>query len=169
MLAAHLRRGDFGITATWCGHDRGRWDLSASPASPSARYRAIQVCTDWRETPAATATSVTFAPAGTARTASSRCSTTDNATSANLGLLISDVPRNVADVKARARANVKHQLADEWKASPGTRQRDHPPDVMSFLYGFKGAPPARHTGRPEPGFRAGASSRGSKTAGETGR
>ncbi len=23
-------------------------------------------------------------------------------------------------------------------------QRDHPPDVMSFLYGFKGAPSARH-------------------------
>jgi hypothetical protein len=54
-------------------------------------------CTDCRDTPIAAATSVTLAPDRTARTASSCCSTTDNATSANLGLLASDVPRNVAD------------------------------------------------------------------------
>ena len=91
---------------------------------------------------------MTFAPDRTARTASSRCSTTDNATSANLGLLISDVPRNVADVKAPARANVKHQLAGEWKASPGTRQHPHGhlcrrSSCENFLYRFKAAPRGR--------------------------
>ena len=53
---------------------------------------------------------------------SSRCSTTDNATGANLALLTSDVPRNVTHRKARARPNVKHQLAGECKAPAPIRR-----------------------------------------------
>jgi hypothetical protein len=98
----------------------------------------------------AAATSVTFAPDRTARTASSRCSTTDNTTSANLGLLTSDVPRNVTDQKARARANVKHQLAGECQASPGTAHLSHLSRCDNFLYSFKGAlTRAEAAGRPQ--------------------
>src|SRR5262249_13782111 len=45
-----------------------------------------------RDTPTRTATSVTDAPANTARTASNRCSTTDNATSTNPDLPKPDAP-----------------------------------------------------------------------------
>jgi hypothetical protein len=62
---------------TCCGLDGGRWDRSASPATPSRRYSCSQACTLTRDTPTVAATSVTEAPANTARTASSRCSTLD--------------------------------------------------------------------------------------------
>src|SRR5271156_4367986 len=53
----------------------------------------------------------TAAPANTNRTASNRCSTTDNATSTN-----PDLP------KCRTATGVKRQLAQNRQASPGTRQ-----------------------------------------------
>ncbi|GAA2758636.1 hypothetical protein F4554_003721 [Actinopolymorpha rutila] len=45
-----------------CGHEAGRDDRPANPATPSLRYRPTRVCTDWPETPTWAATSLTDAP-----------------------------------------------------------------------------------------------------------
>src|SRR5262245_26984575 len=76
-----------------CGHELGRRDRSTRPATPVARYLLNHECNVCRDTPTRTATSVTDAPANTARTASNRCSTTDNATSTNPDLPKPDAPR----------------------------------------------------------------------------
>lgn len=69
-------------------------------ADPTRQIPANQVCTDCRDTPTCAATSVTDAPANTARTASNRCSTTDNATRAIPGLPSQTTSRNIADHEA---------------------------------------------------------------------
>lgn len=65
------------------GHPRHECGRCASPPIRSARYLASQRCTVHRCTPARAATSLTSAPANTARDGSKRCSTTDKTTSAN--------------------------------------------------------------------------------------
>jgi hypothetical protein len=63
-----------------------KWPNPREPQTGATPYTLRRTAHDrCRETPMAAATSVTVAPDRTARTASNRCSTTDNATSANLG------------------------------------------------------------------------------------
>ena len=88
---------------TWCGHDSGRRDRSASPPRPPCSYRRTQVCTLCRDTPTRAATSVTGTPAATARTARYRCSTTDTSTSANPGLPPPDARKRRVNRKAESR------------------------------------------------------------------
>jgi hypothetical protein len=88
---------------------------SARPASPPSRYLASHECTDWRDTPASAATSVTRAPSNTATTALYRCSTTDNATNANPGL----PPKAKEPITANG---VNHLLTLTRQASPETGQ-----------------------------------------------
>ena len=68
--------------STRCGHNNGRCDRSANPATDPSRYRPTQRCNVDRATSYRTATSTTLSPDSTAPTASNRCSTTDNTTSA---------------------------------------------------------------------------------------
>ena len=69
------------------------------------------------DTPVAAATSVTLAPASTARTASRRCSTTDNTTSANLGLPESRRPAETSNSGWPKQTTVAHQLASDCRTS----------------------------------------------------
>jgi hypothetical protein len=84
MLPPHLATAASTASTTWAGDQLGRCDRSTSPASCSLRYRPTHRCIIGRCTPIPAATSVTSAPASTARTASRRCSTTDKTTSANI-------------------------------------------------------------------------------------
>lgn len=65
----------------------------------------------------------TCAPtAATPRIASNRCSTADNATSANPGLPRSTTPRNIVDPGRRITPGVKHQVTHACQASPAAGQ-----------------------------------------------
>jgi hypothetical protein len=128
----------------WCGHDTGRCDPSASPATFPARYRPIQRCSVERDTPVAAATSVTVAPANTARTASRRCSTTDNTTSANLGLPESRRPAETSNSGWTKQTTVAHQLASDCRTSPGTGHGRQAAHCRIWLSQIKGrASPAK--------------------------
>lgn len=102
------------------GEFAGRRDRSARPPIPSARYRPSQVCTDCRETPHPSATSVTVAPASTARTASNRCSTTDNTTNANPASRVQGATAEDAELRLPITTSVKHVLAHACQESPVT-------------------------------------------------
>jgi hypothetical protein len=124
MLAAHLCHHDLDLTRDLVRAKARPVGLIRQPSQPLSQIPGHPRMHRLPRHPASRSHLGTLAPDRTARTASSRCSTTDNTTSANLGLLTSDVPRNVTDRKARARANVKHQLAGERQASPGTGHGD---------------------------------------------
>jgi hypothetical protein len=111
MRPTQLRHPHLNSYATCRGLDRGRCDRSANPPRPSLRYRANQAWTVCLDVPSPAATSVTDAPAKTARTASKRRSTTDNATSANPGLR----PTTPTETSPIKKAEHGH-----CQASPGT-------------------------------------------------
>jgi hypothetical protein len=75
-------------------------------------------------------TSVTVAPASTARTARYLCSTTDNSTSANPGL-----PTRAATTRTEKpiTATVNHQLGPKCQASPATGHSASGWAVQSFF------------------------------------
>ena len=101
------------------GNICARGILSRVPTQPRMKPGA--------DIPVLAATSVTVAPANTKRTASNRCSTTDNATSANPDLPSPMPPRGhrtqVAEQRPVSSLNwhriVKHLLAQDtpWQAS----------------------------------------------------
>lgn len=93
-----------------------------------------------QDTPTWTATSVTEAPANTIRTASNRCSTTDNATSANLAS------------RADSAATVNQVLTHHRQAPTGTTQTAPTCLVRSFFTGIKRLPVFPE--HPTSGFRA---------------
>jgi hypothetical protein len=135
-------------SAARAGHERGRCDWSASPASCPARYRATHRCTVARCTPARAATSTISAPSRTARTASRRCSTTDKTTSANPGLPSPDAPR-----KRRTRMAETGPVSQiSWRrnvARQSTEDSPVPPDAVRTFFtslkarGARRAPMAR--------------------------
>ena len=106
----------------------GRCDRSARPASCSVRYRPTHRCTVDAMHPDLAATSVTSAPANTARTASNRCSTTDKTTSANPGLPESRTPHgDVADSGCRhgpCRTSADGRLSHITRRSTATSPED---------------------------------------------
>jgi hypothetical protein len=105
--------------------------------------------------------SVTEAPANTARTASNRCSTTDNATSANPGLLSPTTSRNIVDQQAAPTA--KCQALTDTRVS--STYRDRTPSHGSrlpnrALSGSRRGLPPRRSGARDPSTRESASTNG---------
>jgi hypothetical protein len=84
-------------------------------------------------------TSVAVARANTARTASNRCSTTDNATSANPRHPISTTSTEHRQTRWPNTAGVKHQPTHDCQASAATGQGSTFESGENFLYGFKAA------------------------------
>ena len=91
-------------------------------------------------TPYRSATSVTGTPASTSSTARYLCSATLNSHGMS--------------------RSVKHQTEPLCKASSGTAHSSAPGACDNFLYGFKGAPSARHAYGRNRAARTGASKRG---------
>ena len=139
----------------WCGHDTGRCDPSASPATFPARYRPIQRCSVERDTPVAAATSVTVAPPAppgprpdavpppTTQPAPSR-----PPESRRPWRRRTQGGRNRPLSRINWRATVAHHPAQDKRGgssiadtgSPGSRRRCAPPRVSSLRCGPRDAP-----------------------------
>ncbi|MBE1604846.1 hypothetical protein HEB94_001694 [Actinopolymorpha pittospori] len=105
---------------------------------PATRYQPSQPCADYRDTPTAVAASVTVVSAKTARTASRRCSTTDNAASANPDLPQSGTSHGDAPAHSAGLDRCRTSTVGACCTSADGAQRSTARAGDDFPYVFKG-------------------------------